>query len=725
MLILINIIFPILYNLILIFGLSTSLYLIFTKYFKLKKEHSLLSSLLTAPFILSLTLYCQFYFFPSKQYYFYVIFQSLIVLQLLFLQRKYVFDLYGDLKHFISQINKKTLASTSKIIIILFSFVFFLCSLRIFFWPINWDDQIFYIEQSYAIGQSRSLKKFLDWGEFNNGIIKYSYNPSIRPGLPLVYSSVSMFSGNLNTTILYSQIMTFYFLVISLNIFSLIIKHINKNGFFESSLVSFLLLFSSYQFINLAIMGFKELPILCIVLLVFDFVTSIRFTTKYKSFLYLGILFGIASYINLSGSVISCIILFILFFSTRINFKRKIKLFLISLATLTIISGLEFPYFFSWIITGGVKTTNILKPIINIFSNTSKQSLAKWQTYQNSEFKSYMIKSNLDKWTKGKLQGFFQFQFYGFIFWFFLLILLKRYHQIIKSDISRLILIFIALYYLIIKDVFNINRNQITYITTASHKYTVLIIPFISLIVGSQWKWIKNKLRFINLNIFAISMIILLIISYFYTSNHYIEIFQLISKIIPIHNSPEYYIDKIAMINNVIVITTFTFVVFTLSAIVIFKQKAKLYWNNHNLGSIIIIIIILFPSLIFFETNLGLTDTVKYSMSSKEIKLSKIKGWEDLYTMVNYLNNLPKESKLLFVNCKYELMEIHLNIPSKNNIYLSNTQNSVVDIQDINNAIFNNKIDYVLLYSNNFSIPNQFLIKSTSNLFLYNPNFAK
>ena len=130
------------------------------------------------------------------------------------------------------------------------------------------------------------------------------------------------------------------------------------------------------------------------------------------------------------------------------------------------------------------------------------------------------------------------------------------------------------------------------------------------------------------------------------------------------------------MINNIVVIATFICFIFSLGAIIFFKQKSIRYWNNLNLGSIVIIIFIfIIPSLIFIETNFGLIDTIKYSISSKEIKLSKIKGWGNRYNMINYLNNLPKQSNFLFINSPYELMAIHLDIPSKNIVFFYNIIN--------------------------------------------------
>ena len=706
-------------------GLSVSIYLIFSRRFLLDKDHLLLSSLLVAPFILSLILYGLFYFFPSKPGYFYVICQSLFVSLLFFSHKKYISNLFVDFRFLAGKLKQITFSATAKILLILFSFIFLLCTLRIFCWPINWDDQIYYIEQSYAIGQSRSVKDYFDWGEFDNGIIKFSYNPAIRPGLALIYSFTSLFSDDLDAVVAFSQVMTFYFLIISLGVFALITKHINKNKFPESSLVAFLLVFSSYQYISLTVMGFKELPILCIVLLILDFVASKRFSPRYSSFLYLGVLTGAMSFINLEGSLFSCIVALIIFFLTKTDFRKKVELFFCSLAVLTLVSGFEFPYFFTWTITGGAKSINIIEQIKNIFTHTSNQ-LTNGGVYRISEFASYGIKNNVDVLVKGKLQGFFQPEFYGLVFWAFLLILFSRFRQVFNNRLMKLILVFIGLYYLIFIDIFGLNSHQYAYVMTVSHKYTALIIPFIAIIVGSQWEWIKDKLRFISLKVFTLIMLLLVLVSTLYIGKHLIDIFHLLSKVVPVSNPTSYYLDKLAMINSVILIVAFIGLVVSLLVTVFLGQKAVRYWNNLGIGSVMVIaFVFIMPSLIFFETNFGLVDTLKYSTASKETKLSKIKGWEDRYYMINYLNSLPKKSKILFVDSPYELMAIHLDIPSRDITFLVDSSSHRVSAQDINAVIVNSRINYALLPSI-CSVPsNLLLLKATNSFSLYDTKFAK
>ncbi len=515
-------ILPITYYLILILGLSASLYLILTKNLLLAKEHSILSSLLISPFLLSLSLYGLFCYFPSRPGWFYILFQSILVILPVFFVRNYLLNLSCDWHKFFEKVRKQLISPTSKILLFLLSLILLLCTLRIFFWPNNWDDQIYFVEQSYAIGQSRSIKDYFDWGQFDNGVIRYSYNPAIRPGLPLVYSFASLFSNNFGSVIALSRVMTFYFLLIFLGILILISKNIYKNNksFVESSLVSSLLVFSSYQFISHTVLGFKELPILCIVLLLFDFVSSKMFVSNYQNFIYIGLLTGIISFINLSGSLLSCIILLTTFFLTKARFIKRILLFSYSLVVLIFISGFEFPYFFTWTISGGTKSTNLFEQIKNLITNTNT-TVTNGYNYQINEFFSYGINNQIDVFTKGKLQGLFQPQFYGLIFWGFLLIFIFRGRQLVNNKLTKYLLIFIGLYYLIFIDVLGINGQQYAYVTTVSHKYTVLIIPFIALLISSQWEWIKEKLTYISIKKFALVNLVVLLFSNYFLKKHF------------------------------------------------------------------------------------------------------------------------------------------------------------------------------------------------------------
>lgn len=711
--------------------LSVFLNSIFVNKFHLDRLHSFLSSLLVAPFILSLLLYTLFFIFPDKPDSFYVWFLFLTPCICLFSQRKYIQNTRIDVRSLFYRLRNIRLNFISKVFAILIFFILILCFLRVFFWPINWTDQIYYIEQSYAIGQQKSLSIFFHPDFFDNGILKFQIDAAIRPGLPLLYATAALFSASLETVVQYAQIMTFYFLAVALGIFFLITKRISRTNVAEKSLLTVLLILSTYLFINLAVLGFKELPMLCFILLIFDVLSKPTYHPTKSNSIYIGVLMGMMSYINLSGSLLSCIIILIIFFLfPKLSFIKRSLLTARSLIILVLVSGFEFPYFFEWIIPGYSTVRNNILTLLH----QSAQTIGIYIPYIQSEyispvfreFTSYKISSGIDQYTKGKLQGFFQPEFYGLIFPLFLTVLIFRFRQLIANNYIKLLLIFIALYYLILIDIFGLNHHEYSYILTASHKYTVMLIPFIALVIGSQWFWIKHILKLLRLHILVMISSVALIASIFYIDRNYNNILNVLRLFMPMYNSNQYYVDVLKLANHSFIVVISILLTAIAFFFLLFRKKLSEFWNKNSMGAIVVLIALFYlPSLFFFNTNFGLADTLTLSFRSKEIKLAHINGWGNSYFMVNVLNRLPARSNILFVNQGFQLMEIHLNFPSKFIFLLPDKNTLTVTTDAIQQAVKKNNIQYIITKNGAFDLPEKNILYSTDTLSLYRSNFSQ
>lgn len=676
--------------------------------FRLSIGHAVLSAFLCAPFILSLYLYFQFYFFPNKQNIFYL---CLLFLPLLLIFAISYKSYLMTIVEVIAKIRSTVVIQSRSVLTVLFSVllasILLLCSLRIFLWPISWDDQIYYIEQAYAIGHSKSLAIFWDWGNFDDGKYVFDLNPAIRPGLPMVYAPITLLSQTLDSVRQYSQIVTFYLLVITIGTVCLVSWHSKTDNFRERVLFTLLLIFCSYQFIDHSVQGFKELAILNFALLVLDRISSPGYLATKLDFIYFGVLLGFMSFIGLVGTLMAIILIPLIWFSTHPWDFKKIVMYLVLGITMTFFSGVENIYFINWTLSGGRNENSTVKLVseytsrifvylgLNGDKTKLQKELIRAKGYEEQELRSYQINSSFDKFTKGKLQGFFQPQFYGLAFLLFFATLISQYWYILKNRITRTILAFIFLYYIFVIDLFSINPSIYAYVTTVSHKYTVVISVFAAIITGYCWEWLKEMGGKLSLQLVTVACVIILS-GCSWMNNNYNLVLEAISLVVPIHNNSAYYIDKLTIANTVTTfLTFFALLVIGISKIV-WGKYLFVYWRNHKLGFGAVTLVILYlPLLFFFDTNKGLVETITHSFSSKEQKLADIKGWEAMYYMVNYLNRLPPETRLLMTNINYPLMAIHLDVPSNHIIKLYSPFSDNVD----GNFLKINNIDYLLVNS--------------------------
>ena len=669
---------------------------LFSRVFTLSASNSLLSTLTISPLAVSLVLYNTYHFYPnlSGSTYLFWLTLTLVFINLLIRPKIKLINIQSI------QINNST-----KIILALLFTILFLCTLRIFFWPINWDDQIYYVEQGYTFGRDRSLDRFQHWRFFRNTQLNFQTNPAIRPALPILYSLASLTSNNLSDTVKLSQIISYYYFVIFILIFVYYVSRIDRKKYITQSIVGLFFVFTTYLFVNLTVFGFKELIIICILLLSLIHTERLFSHPQTKDYIYLSILFGLMSFINYSGSLFACMFVIQSFFQIKSTFLKKILSFLIFTTFLIVFSGLEFPYFLSMATNINPQEINLSK-IQNIISPFQPIKTTIIPTADTSELNLYHITNTFDIYIKGKLQGYFQYQYYGLIFLLFLLVIFINSKSLIKNFYTRQLILFILFYHIIVFDIFGLNHHEYASVLTVSQKYTVLLVPLISLVISASWNKVDCYLTNINHHRFIIILSILSLIgcSIFIAPE---LILQQINHFIPILSSHNHYLTLIKLTGISIFVTT-----------AIAGTIQRISKNNYQ-TPIVLVVIFYVPFLIIFNSNFGIYNTIFKSSATESTKLVNIPGWESLYSTINFINSQNKQNTFLLVNGNISQLGIHLHIPATNFSLLNDAIPNHISLFDINNFIKLNHPNFLIVKPFLFNLTQYELVHLTADYAIY------
>jgi hypothetical protein len=696
-----------------------------------KNIFNLIFSLINTPILISLSYYAQFYFFPNKPPFFYVLISIFLLILLFLINGKTNLTIYfSHIWRSFKELFSLHLSFFSKILLILIASIIVLSSLRIWCWPINWDDQIYYIEQGYSIGQDRGIGRYTEGDYFKNDQLQYQINSAIRPGLPLLYSLSSLFSFKLQDTVLFSQIITFHYFILLL----LALIYLGR----KYSIIAIFLTLTCYLFINLSVFGFKEQIIVSQILLII-YLISRKSVLQWSNLILIGIVFGLMSYINYSGTLISGIFILI----TLLCFKDMLSIKLLKTGALffllTIFSGLESLNFIGISYDASFKNININKIYLSAIThfqsrdkdgNTRQYNLAeknklqptnkKSLTASDKELLSYDIHNKIELYTKGKLQGFFQFQYFGIIFNLFALTVLFRFKNIINDKISKYLLLFVGFFYLFFIDIFHINGNQYSTVLSISHKYSAMIVPFLSIIIAKNIDWWKNLLNKLTPFHFTIGITIFTFIRVLLPEELTKFLLNFVRLIVPLHNSLSYYENVIRLIVNVVFMFSVLFVLVVTIMRYLYGHRFLRFWLNNNISFIVVIFITLYiPFLLFFHTNFGLDNTFFYSFSPRSVQLAYIKGWGSLYSTVIFLNKLPKGSHFMFINRNISQLAIHFTFSASNIFTYRDMQKYNDPYEMITKSITKLGINYLLVDPNEYNFNQYRLVHLTPDFAVY------
>lgn len=596
--------------------LSCIIYSISCNLNPLHKIINVLQSLTFSPLILSLLFYFLTLVFPgNKPFFYHITLIVIILLPMLFVKRHLTTQNVSA-----SMLIKKS--DTSLLNIFLLSsivFIILLTFLRGVLWPLDTSDQVLYQKQAYAYSRLLSNDIFTDihGGNYKDNQISYSYNSSIRPGITALFGFSYTFVNNIDSGDAFCQFIIFYYFILVLAIcFYASFIYFGQN--ITISLLTLFLITTCYYFINFTIYGFKETALISLILLSIMNIISLRNNSSLLGFVLFSSCLGLMSYIHYSGVIFSFIVfLLYLLLSPRGNlYKLKGTIFIVLLTVL--LSGGEIYFFLRWIAEG----FRDIKAISTLVDRDNLQLLNGIKN--NQEIQNYNVNSLTDFYIKGKLQGLFQIQFFGFIYVTYLAVLILGFKQILLNILTKYYFIFFLLFFLIIIDPLSINSNRYAYVLSISPKYTLVLLPFISIIVSSQFSRAKNVLRKIKLFHYFIIFLLMLLLETLLITPNIDYIYKAFSFVIPLYREEYYYIKLLTLGNSIAIYVSVFFVVGYL--LLYLSKKIEMfesYWKEKDLSIIVLLITVyLLPFLFFYNSNYGLLNTLTKSFSSNEVKIN-------------------------------------------------------------------------------------------------------
>lgn len=690
--------------LVLIFLLSLSLFSILSRFLKNKTFFLLLSVFLASPLLIGLLLYLIFFVAPNQAKIFYIIAISFPILLLTFLGRKNLFLAFQVISDKWRILVSKPLDLFSKIILFAILFALILVFLRTILWPINWVDQIYYIKQAYVFAQTRSLDLFFKWGFFHDSsLYSYQMNPAIRPGLPMVFSTTFLFNNSLRDAQYFCQTIIFYYFLLTSSVVFYVSWKIAKKDNLKSALIALFLMLFTFHFIYLSIGGFKELIIIPMTILILFYISNQeKLLGRLNPCIYIGIFAGLMSFINYSGVLISLFVLLIFILTKGIS-PRKIISATKILLFVVIFSGFEFFVFINFVAPSLASqffhkevASTTEQPIDVATSNTENDFIAAASPAAKNEFAGYGITSLKDLYIKGKFQGLFQIQYFGLIFILFTIIVIATYKRLLENRFIKNLLFFLLIYGFIFFDPLNINRNDFAYVLSISQKYTTLLVPFVAIVIAYQFNRIEKLLEKINPKGLIVILSSFSILDFIFLKNNPERLLKIISVFVPILNNREYYIRGLRLLNNMSLILS-TALLITLTYFYMMKRKKLvfLFRKTSMVSGFFLLIFFLSPFLFFYNSNFGLKNTFAYSFDNNSVKLGKIIGWEEMYSPLKDLNELPQNKKILVIDQPISLIDIYLNLPMENIYDLS----KLPDQKDIS-AIRKLGISYIYARAN-------------------------
>ena len=560
----------------------------------------------------------------------------------------------------------------------MFLFLYFIQS---FYYPILGNDNALYIGQSIALREYKNL----EWEKKTFVMVdgsEYRYNSSIRPGIPF-FVSIFIMSG-VDYRKMFQFISTYYY-VLLFGIFMLFVykvsielkKNIGRSFFWASSFFLF-----SWVLTRAFIFNAKEIVVYFFALLSLYLIYVLIKMKERNIFFELltGIAIGVGVFVNLHGVIIGGIVIMLLFVLSKLNIKERIKQCVSIFLYHFIFSAFDFARIFRFIfiitIKGLIAKGSIfLNKIFSAFDFKNRSNIFSDNTNNipRNEIKEadhavravivnnsggninsgilrgttgkhlalYGMKNLFDIYIKGKFQIFTNIGVFGFYFWVFLTILMLKIRELLRSDITKILVFFILIYFLFILDVFNINTHPAAIVLWGSTKYAALLL-LISMIVSSVYieQFFEFFIGFIKKNVRKVIIFSFLVVSLIISLNKlFISLgVSLLSLTISFSKDEYFYREKVEYFYYILVF----FIIIFLVAIFLSKYREKLSYNI--LVSSSLMFFVLMP---FFITTVGKVDLLKtfhYLNSSLQNKLEKsyLKDIYDVYFFAK--DNLKKNS---------------------------------------------------------------------------------
>jgi hypothetical protein len=465
-----------------------------------------------SPLLISLILYYLYLFFPEKSWIFYGIIIYNIFIILFIFCKKELKTIKFQKKCFSIFFRKiKTLNIFKKILLAFVLFMVVFTVIRNVAYPTTYTDAVEYLQQGFVYSQDHSHEKFNKreaFSDFNkNNPLggpenEYKMNKAIRPALPIFYS---FFYINETPTSLHffsiKFIYTYYFLL-CLVIFVYIINKFKP----KNILIGLTLLLSCYFFTKLSYLNYKAIITAFLSLSSLFILYKLTKSKNWHHAIFLGVLCGLMSYINYTGLIISGILFLLGLFFYKSNLREKILVVLMILLTFAFFSGGEigqyqdFIFKKSFISFENQEGTFESSEFISRLGSENKNQQIKEDGNNREDTSSSIFNQKLDTLITKKLQAFTQIQFFGFVFWLFLIVLLLLIIKRRKiSDFSKINLAFITLFFFIFFDPFFLNPHKFAYVLSLGYRYTAILSVFIAIFITLNYQTILNILKRIEI----------------------------------------------------------------------------------------------------------------------------------------------------------------------------------------------------------------------------------
>ena len=646
---------------ILFFILPANLTWLFLLKWKVNEKTSnsflLLVSYGIGPLISGLFFYYLIWFFPQKSSSFYeVILLTVWFFVLLFARDKIkeASDVYRSIALVIKKdfsIKKYSAYSIVLLITIIFS-------IQALVYPISENDSAWYFAQSEAFYQSKDARWYESGAIILNGTNQYAYNKMIRPGIPAFMASSFLLGQKESNYFIFSFFFVYYYYLLIgmlLLVVSRLAIELKKDPFLSRILV-FLFFVFYWNMTRFYIFNNKEVVIYFLALagiyLVYELI--LEKNRDIKKEVLLGIVFGLNSFVNMHGILIGIFSLLTLFFFSKLPFWQRIKQVLLVFCVSLFFSAFELVQSFSFMFLNTIRsffgyettistlTDKTTRVIVN--ANGSSQVLVGDQAVKAMHAQSYQMNSLKDLYLKGKLQAITNVGAYGFYFLSFLLILVMKFKEVVTSVFGKTILLFVAIYYIVIIDPLNLNKNDLAIVLSGSPKYNmfvallsiILVAVYFDSIARSIFKYIfRNRLL-----LSVVSLVGALLLCVFRKDVISLGL-KLIMSFVQIDRDVSFYANKIELFYY------FLFILVVLFGIILaIFYFAKIIENTAY--RFFFVLCLLFMTAPFFIVNVGkvpLSKTLSLLSEDREVKLQNIIYFGDLFRVYYHAKNtLPPKT---------------------------------------------------------------------------------
>ncbi len=505
-------------------------------------------------------------------------------------------------------------------------FVVLFVLVRMVAYPPTWGDVYEYIEQGYVYSQDRALWRLNDPIPFAKDSTFYIMNPAIRPGIPMLYSLFFLISPPTPQVIILTQFVYFYYLMILLATVLCGGQLLGLKG--KNYIWPAVLLLSSFYVLRFTILGGKEIVLMTTTLLCLYSVYELGKTksVNWKYLVLLGITLGLGCLINFSGTIIVMILGAV--FLVWMRYPIKVRLWAASaLAVLTLLFGGLEPW------------TGIVEFVFDPNPLSQKTETVDATKLKQIELQNYGLKDG-DVLLRGKLQAFTQPQYFGLIFIIWVtLVLTSWYRRESWSQIEKLLLLYVGLYFMIIIDPLSLNPHPYAYVLSISPKYSLMLVPILAVMIAGRIETTRYLIQKIpKWSIYILGVFGLLLLPRL-RNVLVTELWQLLRNLLALTREAGYYLD---LLNSLMIAVGIAGLILCISA---------KYWQKHY-AKLLALGLLIVPTIVLLNTNFGIEQTLGNMFATLPTKmiLGEVDPQNrDTFQLVQEINEqLPAEAPIKF-----------------------------------------------------------------------------